>query len=112
MTPRRSARALWQRDPRVRKEHSMSVESDVFMATDFIAGGAEVEFSLFGGGMVDDAFWAISVVPQGTNNEVELTRLRTVSDPGGTRTIFFTVRNNTFNDTNFTRSAVRTPNFG
>jgi hypothetical protein len=89
----------------------MSVESDVFIATDFIGGGQEAEFSLFGGGTVDDAFWAISLVPQGTNNEVEMTRLRTVSDAGGTRTIFFTVRNNTGNDMNFTRSAVRTPNF-
>jgi hypothetical protein len=89
----------------------MSVESDVFIATDFIGGGAVLEFSLFGGGTVDDAFWAVSIVPQGTNNEVEITRLRTVSDAGGKRTIFFTVKNNTFNDTNFTRSAVRTPNF-
>jgi hypothetical protein len=88
----------------------MSDESDVFRTTDFIGGGAQIEFSLFGGGTVDDAFWDISIVPQGTNNEVELVRLRTSSDPGGTRTIFFTVRNNTFNPTNFTRSAVRTPN--
>jgi hypothetical protein len=73
--------------------------------------GNVIEFSLFGGGTVDDAFWDISIVPQGTNNEVELIRLRTVSDFAGTRTIFFTVRNNTLNDTNFTRSAVRTPNF-
>jgi hypothetical protein len=90
---------------------SPSVESDVFIATDFIGANAEVEFSLFGGGTVDDAFWDVSIVPQGTNNEVELTRLRTVSDAAGTRTIFFTVRNNTSNDTNFTRGAVRTPNF-
>ena len=89
----------------------MSVESDVFIATDFIGGGQVLEFSLFGGGVVDDAFWDISVVPQGTNNEVELIRLRTVADFAGTRTIFFTVSNNTSNDTNFTRSAVRTPNF-
>ena len=89
----------------------MSVESDVFIATDFIAGGAEVEWILFGGGTVDDAFWDVSVVPQGTNNEVELLRVRTASDVGGRRTIFFTVRNNTFNDTLFTRGAVRIPNF-
>jgi hypothetical protein len=93
------------------QERKMSVESDVFIATDFISGGGEIEFSLFGGGTVDDAFWAVSAVPQGTNNEVEIIRLRTVSDAGGRRTIFFTVRNNTGNDTNFTRSAVRTPNF-
>ncbi len=89
----------------------MSVESDVFFTTDFIAGGQEWEFILFGGGVVDDAFWAISIVPKGTNNEVEMTRLHTVADSAGTRTIFFTVRNNTGNDTYFTRSAVRTPNF-
>jgi hypothetical protein len=89
----------------------MSVESDVFIATDFIGGGQELEFSLFGGGTVDDAFWDVSAIPQGTNNEVEITRVRATSDAGGTRTIFFTVRNNTGNDTNFTRGAVRTPNF-
>jgi hypothetical protein len=89
----------------------MSVESDVFIATDFIGGGQELEFSLFGGGTVDDAFWDVSAIPQGSNNEVEITRVRVTSDPGGTRTLFFTVRNNTANDTNFTRSAVRTPNF-
>jgi hypothetical protein len=90
---------------------SPSVESDVFIATNFIAGNAEVEMILFGGGRVDDAFWDVSIVPQGTNNEVELTRLRTVSDSGGRRTIFFRVRNNTSNPTNYTRSVVRTPNF-
>lgn len=88
----------------------MSDESDVFTTDDFIAGGAEVEFALFGGGVVDDRFWDISIVPKGTNNEIELTRLRTVSDAAGVRTIFFTVRNNTANDTHFTRAAVRTPN--
>jgi hypothetical protein len=47
----------------------MSVESDVFIATNFIAANAQVEFILFGGGIVDDAFWNVSIVPQGTNNE-------------------------------------------
>jgi len=89
----------------------MSEESDVFKATDFVAGGAQIEFSLFGGGIVDDEFWDIALVPQGSNNEIELIRLRTVADAAGKRTIFFTVRNNTFNDTFFTRTAVRTPNF-
>jgi hypothetical protein len=89
----------------------MSVESDIFTATDFIGAGQELEFTLFGGGTVDDTFWDVSVVPQGSNNEVEITRLRTASDAASTRSIFFTVRNNTANDTNFTRSAVRTPNF-
>jgi hypothetical protein len=44
----------------------MSVESDVFIATNFIAANAQVEFILFGGGIVDDAFWNVSIVPQGT----------------------------------------------
>jgi hypothetical protein len=89
----------------------MSVESDVFIATNFIAANAQVEFILFGGGIVDDAFWNVSIVPQGTNNEIEIIRLRVTSDPGGNRTILFTVRNNTSNNTNYTRAAVRTPNF-
>jgi hypothetical protein len=90
---------------------SPSEESDVFIATNFIAGNTEVEFILFGGGTVDDAYWNVSVVPQGTNNEIEITRLRTQADAAGTRTIFYTVRNNTSNGTSFTRAAVRTPNF-
>jgi hypothetical protein len=89
----------------------MSVEADFFQATDFQGGNSEVEWSLFGGGTVDDAFWAVSVVAQGTNNAVELTRIRTVSDAGGKRTLFFTVKNTTANPTNFTRVAVRIPNF-
>lgn len=89
----------------------MSVESDVFIATDFMAGGAVVDWYLFGGGSVDDAFWDVSAVAQGTNNEVEIIRQRVVSDAGGKRTLVFTVRNNTGNPTNFTRAAVRTPNF-
>ena len=89
----------------------MSEESDVFIATDFIGGNGVIEFSLFGGGTVDDAFWSVSAVAQGTNNEVEITRVRTTSDAGGKRTLFFTVKNNTANGTNFTRGAIRTPNF-
>jgi hypothetical protein len=89
----------------------MSEEADVYIATDFIGGGQTLEFSLFGGGTVDDAFWAVSAVPQGTNNEVEIIRVRITSDANGTRTLFFTVQNNTANDTNFTRSAIRVPNF-
>jgi hypothetical protein len=50
----------------------MSVEADFFKATDFQGGNSEVEWSLFSGGTVDDAFWAVSVVAQGTNNAVEL----------------------------------------
>jgi hypothetical protein len=96
------------RSPENLKGEQMSVESDVFIGTSFIAGGGEAEFTFFKA--VDDAFWSISIVPQGTNNEVEITRLRTDSDAGGTRRIHYTVRNNTGNPTNFTRGAVRTPN--
>lgn len=88
----------------------MSDESDVFIATDFIGGGQVIDWTLFGGGGVDDAFWYVSVVVQGTNNNVELLSTRTFSDPGGRRSLVFTVRNNTNNPTNFTRAAVRTPN--
>jgi hypothetical protein len=89
----------------------MSVESDVFTTDDFIAAEAVVEFSLFGGGTIDDTFWGIWIIPKGTNNEVELIRQRVVADAAGNRTLFFTVKNNTGNDTHFTRAAVRTPNF-
>jgi len=89
----------------------MSEESDVFTATNFINGSTEAEFSLFGGGTVDDTFWDVFIIAQGGNTEVEITRVRTVADAGGRRTLFYTVRNNTGNPTSFTRSAVRTPNF-
>lgn len=90
----------------------MSEEADVFTAVDFIGGGQTVTFVLFGGGVVDDAFWDISAVARGTNTSVTLIGEPTVSaDAGGTRSATFTVQNNTFNDTFFTRAAVRIPNF-
>ncbi len=89
----------------------MSEEADVFLASDFIGGGQTVTFILFGGGVVDDAFWDVSAVAQGTNNSVSLLGQTVSSDAGGTRSLFFTVQNNTFNDTFFTRGAVRIPNF-
>jgi len=90
----------------------MSVESDVFIATDFIGGGQTLIFTLFGGGVVDDNFWDVSIVVQGTNNSVSLPGPVTVSsDAAGTRSLTFVVQNNTNNDTFFTRAAVRTPNF-
>lgn len=90
----------------------MSVEADVFIATDFIGGGQTLTFTLFGGGTVDDAFWDVSIVAQGTNNSVSLLGPTTVSsDASGTRSLTFVVQNNTNNNTNFTRAAVRIPNF-
>ena len=81
----------------------------VFIATNFQAGNSVVEWALFNCSMVDDAFWDVSVVPQGTNNEVEITRIRVTSDAAGVRCLRYTVSNNTANDTNFTRGAVRLP---
>lgn len=90
----------------------MSVETDVFIATDFIPASQTWTYTLFGGGVVDDAFWDISIVPQGTNNSVSLIGGPTVSsDAAGVRSMTFTVQNNSFNDTFFTRAAVRIPNF-
>jgi hypothetical protein len=91
----------------------MSVESDVFFATNFIAGGAEIEFILFGGGGVDNAFWNISIMPQNPDNwfhELEITRIRTSTRFDGPTSIFYTVKNNTFDPATFVRVAVRTPN--
>ncbi len=89
----------------------MSEEADVFIAVDFIPSGQTFTYTLFGGGVVDDAFWDVSVVARGTNTSVSLLGQTVSADAGGTRSLTFTVQNNTFNDTFFTRGAVRIPNF-
>jgi hypothetical protein len=86
----------------------MSFEADAFVGTNFIGGGQTATFTFFHD--VDDAFWSISVVPQGTNNSVQIVNLWVDSDAGSTRRLHYTVQNNTANPTNFTRGAVRIPN--
>jgi hypothetical protein len=92
----------------------MSVQADVFFGTNFIAGGAEVEFQLFGGGTVDNAFWSISIMPQNPDNwfhDLEITRIRTSTRFDGPASTFYTVKNNTLDGATFVRAAVRIPNF-
>ena len=87
----------------------MSVESDVFISTgQFIPGGAEFEFIFFRN--LDDAYWDLRIVARGTNTNVEILRQFITSDAAGNRQLHYIVRNNTGNDTFFTRGAVRTPN--
>jgi hypothetical protein len=93
----------------------MSFESTLWVATDFIAGGHELDFYLFGGGSIDDAFWDVSAVPQafygGPVTEVEIVRVRVICDAGGQRSLVFTVKNPTPYAIAFTRTAVRIPSY-
>ena len=80
--------------------------------TNSIAGNATAEFTLFGGGgpiEFDDAYWHVTILTQGGNGGVELTRLRTFSD-GGRRSLFYTVHNTTPELSIFKRYAVRISN--
>ncbi|MEV6778651.1 hypothetical protein [Streptomyces syringium] len=92
-----------------RKGRKMSSEADVFIARNFQAGGATVEWT-FNAALVTDSFWSASAVPQGTNTNVELVRQFTVSDAGGVRRLHFVVVNRTGLDTFWTRGVVRIPN--
>jgi hypothetical protein len=86
----------------------MSEEADVFISTgQFIPGNAVFDFTFFK--FLDDAYWDLRIVARGTNNEVEILRQRVSADAGGNRRLIYTVRNNTANDTFFTRGAVRIP---
>jgi len=86
----------------------MSEEADVFINTgQFISGNAQLDFTFSRN--LDDAYWDLRIVARGTNTEVEILRQRVSSDAGGTRRLIYTVRNNTGNDTFFTRGAVRIP---
>jgi len=87
----------------------MSVEADVFINSgQFLAGGQVSEF-IFSRNL-DDAYWDLRIVARGTNTNVEILRQFVTSDAAGTRQLHYVVRNNTGNDTFFTRGAVRIPN--
>jgi len=86
----------------------MSEEADVFISTgQFIPANATFDFTFSKN--VDDAYWDLRIVARGTNTNVEILRQLVSSDAGGTRRLVYTVRNNTSNDTFFTRGAVRVP---
>jgi len=76
-------------------------------STQFIAGGQTLQFSFLQA--LDDAYWDLSVVPRGTNTDIDLLRTSVDSDAAGTRRLHYIVRNNTNNDTFFTRGAIRVP---
>lgn len=87
----------------------MSSEADVFISTgQFIAGGQVLTFTFSRN--LDDAYWDLRIVPRGTNTGVEILRQFIDSDAAGVRRLHYVVRNNTGNDTFFTRGAVRIPN--
>jgi hypothetical protein len=74
-----------------------------FVATtsgQFLAGGQTLTFNFFQ--LLDDAYWALSVVPTGTNTSLEITRPFIDADAAGVRRLHYTVRNLTNNDTFFT----------
>jgi hypothetical protein len=86
----------------------MSEEADVFISTgQFIPGNQVFDFTFFRA--IDDAYWDLRIVARGTNTNVEILRQFVSSDAAGTRRLTYTVRNNTGNDTFFTRGAVRIP---
>jgi hypothetical protein len=73
----------------------------------FIAGGQTLQFNF--SQTLDDAYWALSVVPTGSNNSLEITRQFIDADAGGVRRLHYIVRNLTNNGTFFTRGAIRAP---
>ncbi len=86
----------------------MSEEADVYISTgQFIPGNAVFEFIFFKN--LDDAYWDLRIVARGTNTNVEILRQFVSSDAAGNRQLHYVVRNNTGNDTFFTRGAVRIP---
>jgi hypothetical protein len=86
----------------------MSEEADVFISTgQFIPANAVFNFVF--SVPLDDAYWDLRIVARGTNTNVEILRQFVASDAGGTRRLTYQVRNNTGNDTFFTRGAVRIP---
>ena len=86
----------------------MSEEADVYISTgQFIPGNQTFDFTFFKN--LDDAYWDLRIVARGTNTNVEMLRQWVSSDAAGTRQLHYTVRNNTGNDTFFTRGAVRIP---
>jgi hypothetical protein len=90
------------------RDIGMSEEADVFISTgQFLSGGQQAEF-IFGRNL-DDAYWDLRIVVRGTNTNVEIVRQFVDSDAAGTRRLHYVVRNNTGNDTFFTRGAVRIP---
>ncbi|SFT91813.1 hypothetical protein [Arthrobacter sp. ov118] len=73
----------------------------------FIGGGQTLVFSFFQ--PLDDAYWDISAVPTGSNNNIEILRKFIATDASGVRRLSYIVRNNTNNPTTFTRGAIRAP---
>ena len=87
----------------------MSVESDYFKSESmFLRAGAEVTYRL--SERTNDAFWAVSLAPDGPNTKIELTRLQSVSDETWSASLLYTIKNNTGEGVFFIRHAVRTPN--
>jgi hypothetical protein len=72
-----------------------------------IAGQTTSTFNFFQ--PLDDAYWDISAVPTGSNNNIEILRKFISTDAAGVRRLSYVVRNNTNNPTTFTRGAVRAP---
>ncbi len=86
----------------------MSEEADVYISTgQFIPANQVFDFTFFK--TIDDAYWDLRIVVRGTNNDVEILRQWSTADAAGARRLHYTVRNNTGNDTFFTRGAVRIP---
>jgi hypothetical protein len=82
----------------------------VFVSTaggQFLAGGQTLQFNF--SQPLDDAYWDLSVVPTGTNVNLEMTRKFIDADAGGVRRFHYVVKNNTGNGTFFTRGAIRVP---
>jgi hypothetical protein len=95
--------------PRTHRRIAMATVR-VFIGTaggQFLAGGQTLQFDFFQ--PLDDAYWELSVVPTGTNVNLEIIRKFIDADPGGVRRLHYVVRNNTNNGTFFTRGAIRAP---
>jgi hypothetical protein len=85
----------------------MCEEVRYYSASNFIAGGETQEFIF--STLVDLAYWDVSVVPEGTTTDIEITRKYTTNDASGQRQFHYVVQNNTSLDTHFNRSAIRVP---